>query len=176
MVSIANAGFPLFIPVFAGIAVAALPLMLLETVIARRILREPWRVCFVTVFGANLVSTVVGIPLATLVLFFTGIVFCTAGQTLVSNGDVGPWVVAVTMPTWLPPYEWRPWHIALAISVLLVAYFFVSVWIEAFMARKILPQKAAPRARRWAWAANGASYGIMLVLALADVFIHWSWS
>lgn len=174
MIPLANAGFPLFIPVFEGIAVAALPLMALEMLIARRVIGESWRVCFFTVFGANLISTLAGIPLTTIVVFIGGHLLVAVGQNLVPSEIQGPGLAALFLPVWLPPVEgtWQPWHGRLSVSVLLVAFFFASVWIEARMARKILPVEAAPRARRWAWIANGWSYGIMLVLEIAGVFAN----
>ena len=80
---------------------------------------------------------------------------------------VSTFAVTVQSP-WLIPYEADlGWMIPVAALVLCVPFFFMSVFVEAFIARRLLASHAPAHVRSWSWRANLASYGAIVALGAA---------
>lgn len=129
------------------------PVVILETAIARVLLRWRLRDAFRWVVLANGVSTLVGIPLAWFVSYFLSM---PAGGGSWGDGTV---VGVLRSPAWLGPGYLNDigWAVPLALIVLLVPCFFVSWWIEFAVLRRVVPESARGAGRSlwaYAWKAN----------------------
>lgn len=58
-------------------------------------------------------------------------------------------------------------------AVLLLPFFLVSVWIERWIAARMLPKEDRPLAVRWSWIANISSYALILVFFFVPMILSW---
>lgn len=127
------------------------PVVGIELLIARAILGRPLREVQAAVWLGNLTSSLIGIPLS--FLLFLALHMVLDWQMLAM-----PFVVVEGSPLWIVLLGW------------LVPCFPLSVWIEQKIARRMWRCDAS-RARRWAWLANSASYGFLLITGLILAFV-----
>jgi len=92
-------------------------------------------------------------------------------QVAIVPGGIGP--------AWLAPDPSR-WSIALAVAVLTVVFYFMSVATEGFVVVRFFREVPRPTIRRWIIQSNGITYVLLLVLLsaglLAPKFQRHSWS
>ena len=166
-VAFADAGLPMLAFVWPGMGFALVPVIVIETVVMMRLLKTTLGRTAVVMTVANLVTTVVGVPLTWGAMF--GL------QALLGGGGAGPdigtiagKVFAVTVQApWLLPYQEQiRWMVPAAALFLLVPFFFASWLIEYWVARwtmRDLDRRALRRAVMWA---NLASYALLALVAL----------
>lgn len=118
-------------------------ILLAETIIAKRILALSWLRSLRVTLGANAASAIVGLPLTSLL----------NARGLRSIGHPAGDSALV------------------ALIVLCIPCFLVSVWVEMLVARRVVPVDRRTRCLRWAVEANLASYviieGVLLTLLAA---------
>jgi hypothetical protein len=111
--------------------------------------------------AANLASTLVGIPATWLLLFVL--------EAWLARGAFGldtpsQRVLAVTLQSpWLIPYENATWMVPAAAVVLCVHFFFMSVPVEYFCAKRFAREVSSSLLWRWSWIANGLTYGCIVI-------------
>lgn len=167
---LANAGIPLIGPVVALGWFSIIPVVLLEMAVAKFLLH--WRLADALkwVSAANLVSTLVGMPLA---WFLTAIVSDFTGGARWGDGSIAG---VLRSPAWLGPGyvgDLR-WAVPLGLILLCVPCFFVSWWVEFGVLRGIVPASARESGRSlWAyvWKANLASYCLLVSLLLVTLAV-----
>jgi len=162
------------VPMWASLLV----IIPLEAFVATRRLGTGWGRSLKVAAIANLVSTVVGVPLTWLVLAageigvqYAGSLFAppTGPQHPLSPlaGVAVGAVNMILMAPWLVPYEGSLyWMIPTAALLLCVPFFFVSVWIEYLVARRMMGRERASQARDWAWRGNLWSYSLLVLVPL----------
>jgi hypothetical protein len=155
-----------------GFWILLVPIVVLEAAVAKRVLPVSWKAAFRLSGEANLVSTLVGIPLTWLCLFLVEIVVGIAiwgGLEATGVTDLPAWLRYVLMPFMAPYFPLRnelgQWTLDAAVMWLLAVSFFTTVWIEVRVVtrRTSLPQVDV---KRWSWQANALSYAAMEVLML----------
>ena len=141
----ADAGIPMLVLVWPGAWLALLPVVLVEALVARRLLRLGFRRSLKVALVANLVSTGVGIPVtwfALVLVEMLGAALGFAGATLAGiTSEPGRWFQIAFFPfmaAWLP--DGAPWMVVAAAVILCVPFYFVSVWLEFLVARRLLPE------------------------------------
>ena len=140
--------------VWPGFWVLSVPIIVVETLVGRKILDGRWNLAIKTSVIANLVSIVLGIPLSWLLLLFPGFLLLV------------PAYIA-----WLPPFGLTESLVLADAAVLCVVFFFASYFIEARVARWVLPILLRERAKKWSWRVNLASYiPIVVLLSIAAVW------
>ena len=171
---LANAGVPMIVIQLPVMALALVPILLLEAAVYLRLTGASWSLAWRGSLIANLVSTFVGIPVA----WFVQVIV----QMLIGGGSA--WgiesararVAAVTLQSaWLVPYERDlDWMIPAAAIVLLVPFLIVSIIVERFVLRRYWPESVRTTLTRNVSIANMASYvllgmiwGVLLYLALS---------
>lgn len=159
----ADAGVPMLAVVWPASWVLFIPVIAIEAWIARRIVGLSIRRSVLASAVANAVSTLVGIPLVWALLAVIEIV-ATGGGRAFGIDSFWKRVFAVTVQAaWLIPYESElHWMVPLAAIVLLVPFFFASVFVERAVFSRFCESSPA-LARRWSWVANGATYSVILM-------------
>ena len=150
-----------------------LPVIVIEALTIRRALAAPSRRAFAAATKANLLSTLVGVPLAWLVTLLVG------GITLVPVSlvaDKWHWNMAsplfqvfafVLGVAWVFPPDGRAWLIPLAAALLLIPTYFVSIWIERPLYRRSLQGADIASIDCAVRRANIFSYSMLFLVALA---------
>lgn len=165
----ADAGVPMIVLVWPGFWLLLLPIVVLEGSVARRVFQMPWKGALKLSAEANLVSTLVGIPLTWLVLFIVEML--AAGGTWVGFQAAGvselpkwaEYMLMLLSAPWVGGEE--PWIVPAAAIWLSVFFFLTSVWIE----RRVVARRTslpATQVRTWSWQANILSYIVIEVLML----------
>lgn len=151
---------------------ALLPVILLEALLIRRWLVLSFRDAFVGVGKANVLSTLVGVPLAWLAMFVLELAVMLPFGLVAETSEwqsAGPvWEILgfLLSVAWLPPAEdYLHWMVPAAVALLLVPCFFLSVLLERSSCLRSWPAAEPARVRRGVFAANLASYALLFVLA-----------
>ncbi len=163
-IALANAGIPMIFWQMPVAAAALLPVVAVETLIVWPILRQRFLSVLWNVFIANVLSTFAGIPLAWTGMFIVN--FATTGGTVHEfRTPMAAFKSIVLQSSWLMPYESQIlfWLVPAATLVLLVPYFFVSVFVERRWLRKRFREVGLGRVATAAWVANVITYGSLAV-------------
>ena len=169
----ADVGVPMLAVMWPAAWLLLLVIVPVEGYFARRILSLDWRAALGLSLRANLVSTLVGIPLTWFVLllveFGTGYAVYLLKVDEASVPSVVQRAVAITvLAPWLGPGDWlSAWIVPAAAAYLCIPFFFASVLIENRVALRRLGPLEAPRVRKWSWYANGFSYSIIFACLVA---------
>ena len=149
---------------------ALIPVILIETWIVVRSLKQSTFTSAKVVTIANLVSTLLGFPLAWGIMWGISIAVTSGiGEEALGMDTFPKKLFAVTVEApWLIPYEHDLyWMIPTAAIILLVPAYFVSVWSEGLIMRAMLPKETKSAVFPAVWKANLASYGFLLLLGVA---------
>lgn len=160
----ANAGLPMLVIVWPVSWLLYFPIVLIEMVVATRVLETGLRQSLRVSAIANLASTLVGIPFAwgaalVLELGLGGALSATDSEV----GTIHAWLLLLLTAPWPGPST-QPWMVLASAIVLCVPFFFASVLAEALVARRLLPEISSARIQRWVWRSNMLSYGGIVVL------------
>lgn len=173
--ALADSGIPMLALAWPAAWVTLAPVVLIEMLVARRVLALSWGRCAWLSLRANAWSTVVGIPLAWLLMLGAEIVGAILVTLLGLFGRPPLWSLAPLAPlfsAWVPPFEMAPhWTILGAALMLCVPFYAVSVRLEARTAERFVDSAAA---LRWARAANRTTYALFaLGLVVAGLVMRW---
>jgi hypothetical protein len=161
---LANAGYPMIIAIWPAAWLLFAPVLLVETVVAIRVLKSGFDNALGLSFFANLASTLVGIPVT---WFLLAMVVAEGAQVWTPPDTAAGRIAEVTLGSpWLLPREAHPdhfaWMVPAAGLTLCIPFFFMSVVCEGLIARLLLGPTRRKEAWRWAWLANAASYVIIV--------------
>lgn len=169
---LADIGIPmifLYWPLMIG---ALVPVILIEALLIRRWVPLSKRDAFVGIGKANLLSTLIGVPLAWLamlaleyaVMIPTGLAAERWKWQL--DSPVFQLVGFFISAAWLVPAEsYLHWTIPAATAVLLVPCFFVSVLIERRACASSWKSAEPAQVRRGVFAVNLVSYALLFILS-----------
>jgi len=162
----ANVGVPMLAVAWPVSWVAFIPICILEAVMAKRMLKlTVYQAAKVSVL-ANLVSTLVGIPLAWLIAGVAG--YASFYLSIAMLPKSVEWLSApfriLAYSAWMPPISSAPWLVMVAGVVLCMPFYIASVMIETEVAIELLSGTPPKEVRRWCKRANQISY-----LAIATV-------
>lgn len=163
----ADAGVPMLFVTFPAMLIALIPIIVVETFVLGRLVRARVLSAIKPVAIANVVSTVVGIPIAWFVLVFLELL--TGGGSAYGLATPTQRFLAVTWQApWLDPYgQDLSWMIPTASLVLLVPFFFVSYWIEALIVSSMMKSFPEKQVRKAVFAANLSSYALLATFNIA---------
>ena len=164
----ANVGVPMITYAWPAAWLLLVPVVLLEAVVARRTLHTTWRRALVVAAASNLVSTLVGIPLA-----WGGVLLAGSLVREITPRAIHGWVMKPFHAAWLPALpDHLPWLLPAAGATLCVPFFFASVLVELLVARRFAGFAPAD-VGRWAWRANLLSYALIVAgLVAVAVALH----
>ena len=156
---LANAGIPMILWQMPVAAMAFVPIVVIESLLAAPILKQPLGPVTLRVLAANALSTFVGIPIAWIGMMSVNI--ATTGGS--AHGFDTPWNAfqsVALQASWLMPYEGHlAWLIPAATLILLIPYFLVSVYVEHAVLRSQFAKVEPGRIARAVWLANVVTYG-----------------
>jgi len=171
----ADVGLPTIVLVFPAMLILLIPIIVVEGLLCKKWLGlTTWQAMKANALS-NLVSTIIGIPVAWLLMF---LVDFAAALLLFRTGAFDNWhsplakiVFVVLGSAWIGPLEGQGiWFIPAAALILLIPFFFASYWIEyrviKFMVGKPkhgLPALDYPKVRIAVRNANLVTYGIMFL-------------
>jgi hypothetical protein len=162
----ADTGLPMLALVWPAAWLLLLPIVVAEAYCARRLLRVDWRQALLVSAQANVLSTLVGMPLAwiAMVLLEFGVLVPLANVVPIPDGRT-VWTEALALTVgaaWVGPDA--PWHVPFAAAVLCLPFYATSVEIERRFARTRWSREAASS---WSRRANRLTYGVMAGSLLA---------
>ena len=129
----ANIGVPMLFPQVILMGIAFVPVVLIESFVVRHTVSLTLPQAVKDVAIANLWTTLLGVPLAWLVMLLLGIV-TTRGYALGLDSPAKMLAAVTLQAAWLIPYEENFfWMIPCAATVLLIPCFVLSVMIERFV-------------------------------------------
>jgi hypothetical protein len=166
---LANIGIPMIFPQFVLMVLAFGPVVLLESALLRRPLSLSRLSALKGAAVANLWTTLLGVPLAWLVMLIIGIV-STGGYALGLDSPAKALVAVTLQAAWLIPYEEHLfWMIPAAATVLLIPCFVISVFIERWVLQRRWKATDSTLVRSAVLRANIWSY--MLLLAAGSIWL-----
>jgi len=172
----ANAGVPMIFIQWPLMLVALVPIIAVEAWLIRRWTPVSSREALIGVAKANLLSTLIGVPLAWLVMLVIELAVLAPVPMLSERFHLefqGPvWGVLefLLSVAWLAPYEGNlHWMVPAAVGLLLVPCFYASVVIERWACLRTWRTVDPTAVRRGVFRANFASYLLLFALACGYV-------
>lgn len=153
-----------------------IPIIIIEAWVGVQRLSFKWGEAFKVSIVANLVSTLLGIPLTHLILGDSlYMLYGFVGTQTEAKGILFYITTGMLQPFLLFP-GWKPWVYFLVLIGLLIPTFFITVWIERIIATRLLKSKNTPReiAKEWSFHANLVSYlfiAVVLIIYMGILFI-----
>src|SRR4051794_12752404 len=148
----ANVGIPMLAYAWPAAWILLIPVIVLEALVARRILRANWSSSLKLAGLSNFISTLVGIPLAWGAALLVAMVASFVKSVLPRSFP--DWALFPFYAAWLPPLTDRYlWLLPAAGAVLCIPFFLASVWIERRVAQRFAGFESTDIGR-WAWRAN----------------------
>ncbi len=172
MTTLANIGIPMIVVQWPLMFATLVPVVVLETLVIHRRLRVSWRSALLGVGKANVLSTLIGVPLAWLLMFGLEL-----GIFIPFSIAVDRWEWQVDGPIWsllgslvsaawiVPDKQEFQWLASVAIAVLLVPCFFLSVAVERRSCLQTWREVSPEDVRRGVFIANLMSYSLLFLLA-----------
>ena len=168
---LANVGIPSFLPHFSLMLVGLFIVTAVETVTLRKVLGQPWWASYRATLTANLYSTLVGLPFAWMLILF-GLVGTSmlASLTPLKDSDfLGAFLSEMAFNGGSVPGFSTELSRACAALVLLIPFYFMSVWIERRHLQKKFSELDRAVLGRAVRRMNLHSYSIFLVLRLVGL-------
>ena len=166
----ADAGIPMIVLTFPSMVGALIPVALIEAFVYAKTLKIEYKRALRPSFFANLLSTLIGIPLAWVLLFCVEILFMlisSLGAVTRQVGTLQKILETVLGAAWLGPYEgdlW--WMIPTAAAVGLIPAYFVSVYIEFKVTKRYLPAQDPIALKKAVKTGNLITYALLLAACI----------
>ena len=167
----ANAGIPMIIPAWMGMAVVLVPVIALEFLVLKRVLATSWLRSLWVTTASNLTSTAVGIPLTWGVLMLVQLLYEALGIRIDYQVPVQRFLHFLPRSAWI--FGWDEdlnWMVPVSMLILLVGFFFVSWAIELWVIKSMQPQEEPLPLRRAVMRANLLSNGLLALILLWALF------
>lgn len=161
----ADAGIPMIFLTFPAMLIALVPVILIETFVIHKALEIPYKKALIPNSVANLASTVAGFPLAWGLLLGLELL-TTGGGCGPGFGTISSSILTVILESaWLCPWEDHLyWLMPVAFINCLIIAFFISIWIEYFVMKKMLKEHDKAKIKKATYKANLVSYALLIIL------------
>ncbi len=163
---LANIGVPMIFITLPAMMWLIFPVIVLEFLAGRDLKAPTPRQKWLGITIANLVSTFLGWPIAWGVLVVLQMI-AGGGGAHGLDSPLGRLLAVTLQAAWLIPYEEHLyWMIPTAAMVLLVPFFFVSVYIERWVLRFLWKGEEPSTLKRFSWKAHLLSYSFLMAVVL----------
>lgn len=170
MQALANIGLPMVAIYLPPAWLGLIPIIALEAALGVWRFGVPPRAAFIAQAAANCFSTLVGLPLAWMLLALIELFFF--GTAIGLNTPLRRVYAVTVQAPWLIPYErdlW--WMIPASVTVLTVPFCAMSVLLEYPVVRRLVRDLPQRTVRSWVVRANVVSYAsLLLVLVTASIW------
>lgn len=159
----ANTGLPMVAVYLPPAWLGLIPIIAIEAALGVWRFGVPPRRAFLAQAVANCLSTLVGLPLAWMVLALMELFLF--GTALGLDSPLRRLYAVTVQSPWLIPYErdlW--WMIPASAIVLTVPFYAMSVLVEYRVVRRLVRDLPQPLVRSWVVRANVVSYALLLVV------------
>lgn len=168
----ANAGIPMIIIVEPLLWLTFIPIVLIESVIyVKTIQGLSFKKIIIPTVLANVFSTIIGIPVTWLGLFGIEAVLSGGSEFNVIEPFKSILNVTVNAPWMLPDPTLL--EAIIAMIVLFIPFFFISVWSERFILAKMLKKIDKETIYKSAFKAHIGSYAFLGLAMLLQILILW---
>jgi hypothetical protein len=171
---LANMGIQMIFGEWLLVACALIPVIGIETFVVHRYTALSIRKDLLGITEANIVSTLVGVPIAWLGAFAIELAlllpldFAAVHWTWLENSLLLQVTNVILGAAWLGPVDPKSeWIIYIAAAILLIPCFFVSVLIERWVCRRVWSRTDPAIVRRSVWRANICSYAALFAFVCA---------
>lgn len=129
----ANAGIPMLFVIYPGFLLTLIPVVFIEAFYIAKLWRDSsFKKIFISVLSANLISTIIGVPLVWAAAVAIQMLF-GGGAAHGIDTISGRLYAAVVQAPWLIPYEKAyAWLMPSAFTVLMI-YFFLASWLTEYL-------------------------------------------
>ncbi len=160
----ADIGIPMIFITFPSMLVALVPIILVEAAVYKKSFEIAYKNALMPSFASNLVSTIVGVPLAWALLLSIELL-TTQGRSLGIATLLDKIIAVIVQAGWLVPYEEELyWMIPIAAIVGFIPAFFISVFIEYHIVKIFFKSFDRTKIKRAVWKANIITYIILSFL------------
>lgn len=161
----ANVGIPMIALAWPAYWITYLPVVVIEGAIVRRLLSVGWRDALKHLAIANLISTLIGIPIVWLLLLGVEIALGTTVLSGELTHPVAVFAMTIVGAPWMPPVESR-WPIYWAFVILAVSFCGASIFVEYRYLRGKFPKVEYADALLAVCIGNVTSYLVVCMFAL----------
>ena len=160
---LADIGVPMIFPQAILMGLAFVPVVLIESFIVCKRMPLTLPRALKDVGLANLFTTLLGVPLAWVLMFILELV-STGGTALGMESPIKMLASVTLQAAWLIPYERElPWMFPAAATVLLIPCFFISLSIERRILVRRWPEQDRPVVLSAVFSANIWSYLFLFI-------------
>jgi len=162
----ADIGLPMVAVYLPPAWLALIPIIIVEAGFGVWGFKVPAKRALIAQAAANCVSTLIGLPIAWIILALIEVTFFGSAAGLDSPLRRA-YAVTVQSP-WLIPYErefW--WMIPVSVGVLTIPFYVMSVVSEYVVVRRCVSDLTRTAIWSWVWKANLLSYGFLLLIMAA---------
>ncbi|OGF46446.1 MAG: hypothetical protein A2231_12790 [Candidatus Firestonebacteria bacterium RIFOXYA2_FULL_40_8] len=167
----ADVGVPMIFLTFPAMLIALIPVIIIEAIVFTKILKIKFRATVLPSAFANIVSTIIGIPLSWLLM--VEIQMNSGGGGAYGLYTIWRKVISVTwQAAWLIPYEgdlW--WMVPIAAAVGLIPAYFLSILIEYFIVKMFFKKKNKVKVKQSIVKGNLLTYGLLLLCCMG-MFVY----
>lgn len=167
----ANVAIPMIYFEFPAMVIALVPVIALEFFVARKWISVPWKKIFLGISGANLASTLLGVPLAYGFILGFGYLLGLLGFELGSDQSLLSPIRIIWSAAYVGPYRFYNWMAATGFMTFLVPAFFISVFLERAILIRVFAEVEKAAVRKAVWKMNVFSYILLFGLGLAALII-----
>lgn len=167
----ANMGIPMLAVVWPVMWILLVPIILMEAAVGTKLLHLEFIHALRIAAIANLISTLIGVPVTWLLLMIFELRVGKGGGVYGLDTLQGRLLSVTLQSPWVLPYE-EKWVIPAASLFLCIPFCMMSVWAE-FNSAQWYTHNRLPKQELliWSWTANGMSYG-MLAIIIAIILVR----
>ncbi len=168
----ANVGLPMLIVVWPVMWVILVPIILLEAAVGTKLLHIGFPEAVQISALANIVSTLIGIPITWLILLVIEMRVGKGGGVYDISTVWGKIASVTIQSPWILPFPRLDIVVPAAALFLCIPFYLMSVMTECLSAQLITQGRLSSKElANWAWQANGVSYGLICLILLVLLFV-----
>lgn len=160
-----NVGVPVIALTYPAFMILLIPIILIEYSIIRSALNAAKRVVLKSTIVSNVVSSLIGVPLAWGLLLILEMI-TTGGSIIQAQGALGLIGTVTLQSAWLPPIEQLYWMLPAGIIINLLPAYFLSKYSEYFLTKKFIKDIEAKKIKKAVFKANNITYLLLLAISL----------
>lgn len=169
--SYANVGIPMLALAWPVQWLALIPVVLIESEVFRRVLGVPFSSLVRPLGKANVISTLVGIPVAWLVMLTLEMVVATGLSQIPTEPKTSEYIYYALFPLMVAWVADSGWQLTAAFVILTIPFCIISIYLEEGVLRRSLSDQSHSIIHTLTVRANIVSYALLAALSLLYPFV-----